>query len=62
MYRSACLAFLIFGITFISCSKKIIPDKPSLPKTDFRMDSLPESEINIPLQINLRPVYSFAEK
>lgn len=26
------------------------------------MDSLPESEINIPLQINLRPIYSFAEK
>ena len=54
--------FLIFSLAFISCSKKIIPDKPSLPKTDFRMDSLPESEINIPLQINLRPVYSFAEK
>ena len=26
------------------------------------MDSLPESEINIPIQVNLKPVYSMAEK
>lgn len=26
------------------------------------MDSLPESEINIPIQINLKPIYSMAEK
>jgi hypothetical protein len=26
------------------------------------MDSLPESEVNIPLQVNLKPIYSFAEK
>lgn len=47
---------------FISCSKKIIPDRPSLAKAEFKMDSLPESEINIPIQVNLRPVYSAAEK
>ncbi len=53
---------LISFITLISCSKKIIPDKPSFSKTDFKMDSLPESEINIPIQVNLKPVYSMAEK
>jgi len=26
------------------------------------MDSLPESEINIPVQVNMRPIYSMAEK
>ncbi|MFI5186279.1 MAG: DUF4403 family protein [Chitinophagales bacterium] len=52
----------ISAVFFISCSKKIIPDKPSLVKTDFRMDSLPESEINIPIQLNLKPVYNMAEK
>jgi len=48
--------------SLLSCSKKIIPDKPSLSKTDFRTDTLTESEINIPLQINLKPFYGLAEK
>ena len=47
---------------FNSCSKKIIPDKPFLSKTNFHLDSLPESEINIPIQINLKPLYSLAER
>lgn len=46
---------------FISCSHKISPDKPSLATTDFKLDSLPDSEINIPIQINLKPIYSLAE-
>lgn len=56
--------FLIFlsVVCISSCSKKIIPDKPALAKTDFKLDSLPESEINIPIQVNLKPVYSLAEK
>src|SRR5688572_25892078 len=45
-----------------SCTKKIIPDKPFLSQTKFRFDSLPESEINIPVQLNLKPVYSLAEE
>jgi len=49
-------------LIFISCAKKIIPDKPVLARSDFRMDSLPESEINIPIQVNLKPVYTMAEK
>jgi hypothetical protein len=49
-------------ITLISCSKKIIPDKPSFGKADFKMDSLPESDINIPIQVALKPVYTMAEK
>ena len=56
-----CLASWCF-INLVSCSKKIIPDKPSFEKTNFRLDSLPESEINIPIQVNLKPIYSMAEK
>jgi hypothetical protein len=54
-------AFLISGGLF-SCSPKINPDKPYLSRTNFKLDSLPESEINIPVQINLRPLYAYAEK
>ena len=46
----------------LSCSHKINPDKPSLSKTNFKLDSLPNSEINIPIIINLRPLYTMAEK
>jgi hypothetical protein len=49
-------------VLLTSCSKKIIPDKPFLSKANFRLDSLPESEINIPIQINLKPLYRMAEK
>jgi hypothetical protein len=59
---TVCLGAFIISLPFISCSKKIIPDRPFLAKTNFRMDSLPESEINIPIQIDLKPLYSIAEK
>lgn len=53
---SAALFFLA------SCSQKISPEKPFLPATNFNLDTLPESEINIPVQINLKPIYALAEK
>lgn len=56
------LALLIFAALLVSCSHKIKPEKPSLATTDFKLDSLPSSEINIPVQINLQPVYALAEK
>jgi Domain of unknown function (DUF4403) len=45
----------------LSCSHKINPDRPSLANTNFKLDSLPNSEINIPIIINLRPLYTMAE-
>ncbi|MET0392323.1 MAG: DUF4403 family protein [Chitinophagaceae bacterium] len=59
LFFSAAALFLL-----ASCSHKlrISPDKPSLAATDFALDSLPDSEINIPIQINLKPVYALAEK
>src|SRR5213075_438797 len=56
------LIVIVSFSVLISCSKRIIPDRPSLARTDFRMDSLPESEINIPIQVNLKPIYALAEK
>lgn len=52
----------LFALATISCSKKIIPDKPALVRTGFNMDSLPESQINIPIQVNLKPLYAVAER
>ena len=43
-------------------SQKINPENPDLSPGNFRLDSLPVSEINIPVQINLRPIYTMAEK
>ena len=45
-----------------SCSPKINPDKPNLSRTNFKFDSLPESQINIPVQVNLNPLFAYAEK
>jgi Domain of unknown function (DUF4403) len=45
-----------------SCSHRIKPEKPNFLQTDFKLDSLPNSEINIPIQISLQPVYAMAEK
>ena len=30
--------------------------------TGIRIDSLPESQIDIPIQVNLRPIFALAEK
>ena len=49
-------------ILLASCSHKISPEKPSLSATDFKLDSLPNSEINIPIQLSLKPIYALAEK
>ncbi len=55
--------FLCFSVICLaSCSKKINPERPALSAASFRLDSLPLSEINIPVQINLKPVYEMAEK
>lgn len=49
-------------LPFFSCSKKIVAEKPVLAASRFNLDSLPTSEINIPVRINLRPVYALADK
>lgn len=56
------LILLLVTALLASCSHKIKPERPSLTATDFKLDSLPYSEINIPLQINLLPIYALAEK
>lgn len=61
IFQRAWLLILVSASFFISCSPKINPDKPSLAVTNFKLDSLPDSEINIPIQINLKPIYAMAE-
>lgn len=56
------LTAVCFAIASCSSSNKIRPEKPTLVQSDFNLDSLPASEINIPIQISLRPLYAMAEK
>lgn len=51
---------LLFSL--FSWSQKIDPAKPDLSPGNFRLDSLPDSEINIPIQVNLKPMFAMAEK
>lgn len=54
-----CLSVLTGLVSF---SQKINPENPDLSPGNFRMDSLPNSEINIPIQVNLKPLFAMAEK
>ena len=57
------LFFLLSLFTVVtSYSQKINPANPDLSPGNFKLDSLPNSEINIPIQVNLRPMYAMAEK
>ena len=54
--------FIAVIILLVSCSPKINPERPFLSASEFKLDSLPDSEINIPIQVNLKPIYEMAEK
>lgn len=56
------LCLLALFISALAFSQKINPEKPDLSPSNFKLDSLPNSEINIPIQVNLKPVYVMAEK
>lgn len=54
---------LFFLLQFLfSEAQPITPGVPDLPVKKFLLDSLPPSEINLPIQINLQPFYALAEK
>lgn len=55
------ILFCLFTVVS-SHSQKINPANPDLSPGNFKLDSLPDSEINIPIQIDLKPVYAMAEK
>lgn len=56
------LLVVLAGFLFASCSQKIIPEKPAVYSADYHLDSLPLSDIDIPIKISLRPLYDLAEK
>ena len=55
------IALLVLA-SILSCSKKMIPEKPSLAQNITSLDTLPLSEIDVPVKVNLRPFYALAEK
>jgi len=56
------LVLALFLLSHYSYSQKINPAKPDTSPGNFRLDSLPDSEINIPIQVNLKPLFVMAEK
>ena len=60
--RTQLLSFFILCLLTAGCTQKINPEKPLLLPSTYKLDSLPVSEINIPVQINLKPIYLLAEK
>lgn len=54
--------FAALLLSISSRSQKINPEKPDLSPANFRLDSLPVSEINVPITVNLKPIYQMAEK
>src|ERR1700741_5335047 len=56
--------FIIAGLMVFShsYSQKINPENPDQWPGNFKLDSLPNSEINIPIRIDLKPMYQMAEK
>ncbi len=62
MKRKGILFLVSLFTVFTSYSQKINPANPDLSPGNFKLDSLPDSEINIPIQVNLKPMYAMAEK
>jgi hypothetical protein len=62
MKEKGILFLSLLMISSICSSQKINPANPDLSPGNFKLDSLPDSEINIPIQVNLKPVYTMAEK
>ncbi len=55
--------FIAFSITITSSfAQTIEAEKPQQTVNQYNLDSLPLSEIDIPIQISLKPVYAMAEK
>ncbi|MEO7924560.1 MAG: DUF4403 family protein [Chitinophagaceae bacterium] len=53
--------FCLF-VSLAAHTQKINPGNPDLSPGNFRLDSLPSSVINIPIRVNLKPMYAMAEK
>lgn len=53
--------FFLFGV-LSSNAQTIVAEKPTLPPVNFSLDSVPESELNVPIQINLKPFFLMANK
>ena len=62
MKRKGAIILICLFAAIFSYSQKINPSNPDLSPGNFKLDSLPNSEINIPIQINLKPMYAMAEK
>ncbi len=56
------VTIIVLIICLVSCSKQIIPEKPATRISASVIDTLPVSEIDIPVQIPLKPILQMAEE
>lgn len=57
-----CFLFLFVFACLNSSAQPVSPEKPVLPVSEFSSDSIPESELNVPIQIDLKPFFAMADK
>lgn len=61
MFKNCALLFLL--IVTVPCYAQLVSaEKPSLAPVKFSLDSVPESELNVPIEIDLRPFFAMANK
>jgi len=49
------------GVLLVSCSRNLVPQRPAAVAPEIS-DTIPLSEIDIPVHINLKPLYAMAEE
>jgi len=62
MYKRQLFFFLLLCNFSQLWAQRINPANPDLSPGNFRLDSLPDSELNIPIKIDLKPLYTIDEK
>lgn len=62
MNRTIVLAVYMLIFSSSSHAQLILPARPDSATGQFRLDSLPLSVLNIPVLVDLRPVYALAER
>lgn len=56
------IAFFLLWAHLSAVGQNITVEKPSLPAFRFTLDSIPESQLNVPIQVDLKPFFALANK
>lgn len=56
------ISLLCIAASLAANAQQVAPEKPAFSTVDFAIDNIPESELNVPIQVDLRPFYAMADK